>query len=467
MIDKTSGYPSKCRPTFPRISVSGLFVVIAACALLAGASARMAHAQESVPDEQMTVRTFQVNHANVRHLKSILKPLVSENGSIGVDKRTNLIVIRDTEASLKEIGKIITRLDGEMPSQMFRLRYADCVEVTGKVKRALGSAAKIVEPYPRTNALYVATTPPELERAKALIAKLDKPARQVLIEVDILDVSSGKLKELGIDWELRLGYAGGDHDAVINIGTGRVSPDEPATGTIMFGIPTITVPAVYAPDGSLITPPVTIPGSDFSANIQALVEDSSTRTLSRPRIVVLDGHPARFEVSTLEPYANTHYSESGNATSLDIQFMDIGIILETVPHINDEGYVVLDVRPEISTLVREEFFETTIIPDEGGAITSRIRVPVKSQSRADTTVMIRDGQTIAIGGLGSSGESESIRKVPILGDIPILGIPFRNINKSKEERELIIFITPRIISPDVSSPEMELLERAEVSEEQD
>jgi type II secretory pathway component GspD/PulD (secretin) len=73
--------------------------------------------------------------------------------------------------------------------------------------------------------------------------------------------------------------------------------------------------------------------------------------------------------------------------------------------------------------------------------------------------MIRDNQTIAIGGLRTRDDIESIRKVPILGDIPILGIPFRNVNKSNDARELIIFITPHIISPDVSSPEAEKLEQ--------
>jgi protein transport protein HofQ len=75
--------------------------------------------------------------------------------------------------------------------------------------------------------------------------------------------------------------------------------------------------------------------------------------------------------------------------------------------------------------------------------------------------MVRDGQTIAIGGLRTSDDTEIVRKVPILGDIPILGIPFRNLNQSKESRELIIFITPHIISPDVSSPQAKMLRHGE------
>jgi type II secretory pathway component GspD/PulD (secretin) len=229
----------------------------------------------------------------------------------------------------------------------------------------------------------------------------------------------------------------------------------------------VRIPAVFDPFGNLVAPEQIIPGSDFNAAIEALIEDSSTRTLSRPHIMVIDGQLARFEVSTMEPYANTHYNEHGSATSLDIQFMEIGIILETVPRISDDGFVTMEVRPEVSTLVREEFFETTVIPDEGGAIINSIRVPVKSQNRASTVIKVRDRQTIAIGGLRTREEIEVIRKVPILGDIPILGLPFRNLHKGREKRELIIFITPHIVSGEDSSIEAAKLSRADFAEDKE
>ena len=418
-------------------------------------------AGEAPPRDLSVVRTIRLEHANVSRLEPILESLLSAEGSISVDARTNSVVLRDTEDCVRAIEETIEKLDTEMPSDTFHLDYADTNKTAEQIERILGPTGRIVEPDPRTHSIYVAATPAKLEHIKSLIPQLDRRAPQVLIEADILDVSSGKLKELGIDWEMRLGYSGGEHDAVIDVGVGRASPEEPSTGSISFGTPSVTIPAVFDAAGNLITPAQVIPGTDFSASIQALIEDSSTRTLSRPRILVLDGYPARFEVSTLEPYANTHYGGSGSAASLDIQFIDVGIILETIPHINGEGYVMLEVRPEVSTLAREEFFDTTIIPDEGGAITNRIRVPVKAQSKANTTIMVRDNQTIAIGGLRSSVDTESIRKVPILGDIPLLGIPFRNLNQGKDDRELIIFITPHIISPDVSSPEAGLLVQGE------
>ena len=440
-----------------------LSVVAALCILIVVGSVMPLQADESASEERLVVRTFRVKHANVRQLEPILKQILSPRGSLSVDKRTNSIIVRDTKGSLNVIEEILRTLDAAMPSHTFRLDNADAEDTAKTIKRVLGPAGNIVEADPRTHSLYISTTRSELKRLKPLIAGLDRPSRQVLIEADILDVGSGKLKELGLEWEMRLGYDE-NHEAVTNIGAARATPGEPATGAIKFGTPSVTIPAVFDVFGNLITPEQVIVGSDFSASIQALVEDSSTRVLSRPRIMVVDGHEARFEVSTQEPYANTIYDDSGSTTSLDIQFLDIGIILETIPHISDDGYVLLEVRPEVSTLVREEFFNTTIIPNEGGAITNTIRVPVKSQNRAATTVMVRDGQTIAIGGLRTSDDTEIVRKVPILGDIPILGIPFRNLSQSKDARELVIFITPHIISPDVSSPQAKLLRQGEDGE---
>jgi len=418
----------------------------------------------SALDDASVVSTFQVNHASVRQLEPIIRPLLSSSGSLSVDERTNSIIVRDTESGVRILKETLAKLDAPMPSHTFNLNYANADDVAEKITRILGTSGGLVEPDTRTHTVFVMTTPSNLEHIRSLVPGWDKPARQVFIEADILDVSSAKLKELGVEWELRLGYDGSDHDAVINVGTQRSSTDTPATGAVSLGTPSVTIPAVFDAAGNLIAPAQTLPGSDFSATIEALIEDSSTKTLSRPRILVLDGHPARFEVSTLEPYANTHYSPRGIASSLEIEFLDIGIILEAVPHINEDGYIMMDIRPEISTLVREEFFDTTIIPDEGGAITNSIRVPVKSQSRATTMVMVRDNQTIAIGGLRTHEDTEEIRKVPLLGDIPVLGIPFRNLNQSRDNRELVIFITPHITSGAVSSPEANSLRQIDVPE---
>jgi len=418
-------------------------------------------------DDNPTAIMVRPQYANVRQLEPVIQSLLTSAGSLTVYDRTNSVVIRDIASNLRAIEDTVTRLDVKMPSLNLTLKYADPLIVAGNVQDILSSAGGVVLPDQRTHSLYIRAVQSDLDLVESLMPTWDKPLPQVLIEVDILDVSSAKLKELGVQWELRLGYDGGDHDAVINVNAGRETPTEPSSGSVSFGTPTITIPGVYDLAGNLVTPPQVIPGSDFSATIDALIEDSSTRTLSRPRIMVLDGHPARFEVATLEPYATTRYNESGNAASLEIEFLDIGIILETIPHINEDGLILMEIQPEISRLVREEFFETTIIPEEGGVITNRIRVPVKAQSRATTKVMVRDKQTIVIGGLKTREDFESTRKVPVLADIPILGIPFRNLNQAHDDRELVIFITPHISNGFTSAEARELLPERPMTEERE
>jgi type II secretory pathway component GspD/PulD (secretin) len=415
----------------------------------------------------LVATTIRLVHADAVAIEALLKSLLSESGSLMIDERTNSLILRDDESSVRAIKDALTELDTEIPSQRFLLNYADPDEVAAEIDRIVGPGAEVVEPDTRTHTVYVAAREAWLNRVRGLIDDLDRPSRQVLIEADILDVSTGKLKELGVEWELRLGYDGGGKDFVYRNNARRANVEPPSTGTISVGTPTVTIPAIIDPlTGILITPAQSIAGSDFSATIQALVEDSSTQVLSRPRILVLDGHQARFNVSSREPYADFEPATGGGtAYSLEIKFLDIGIVLEVLPRINDEDYVTMEVRAKISTLAGEALFETTLIPDEGGALVNTLRVPIEAESVADTVVMVRSGQTIAIGGLGSRKEMESISKVPILGDIPILGIPFRNLNQSRDTRELIIFITPHIISPDVSSPESKMLESVGASVE--
>jgi type II secretory pathway component GspD/PulD (secretin) len=408
---------------------------------------------------------IQMRYADARQLEPIVKPLLTPAGTLMVDARSNTFVVRDIEPNIEAIRETIARLDVEVPSNLFTLKYADPVAVAGQINKVLDCGGGIVVPDQRTHTVYVRASRSNLDAIAALIPRWDKRPPQVFIEADILDVSTAKLKELGVEWELRLGYEGGDHDLVVNVNADRASTDVSPSGAIIAGTPSVTIPAVFDPFGNLVTPAQVIPGSDFSATIEALIEDSSTRTLSRPRILVLDGQAARFEVATLEPYATTRYTDVGTAATLDIEFLDIGIILETVPHINEDGFIMMEIQPEISKLVREEIFETTIIPDEGGIITNRIRVPVKAQSRATTFVMVRDKQTIAIGGLRTREDFESIRKVPLLADIPILGIPFRNLNQSHDKRELVIFITPHITYGDQSVEEAKAL-RLELDEQE-
>jgi len=146
-------------------------------------------------------------------------------------------------------------------------------------------------------------------------------------------------------------------------------------------------------------------------------------------------------VGTRQPYATSTISQSDTTatTSWSAEFIDVGVTLTVTPTINKDGFVKMHIKPEVSTLT--DWFE--ILDDAG---TAEIRLPEIDTSNAETDIMIKDGRTIIIGGLIKESTTESERKYPFLGDIPLFGTLFKSITDVKETKELVVFLTPHIIT---------------------
>ena len=168
--------------------------------------------------------------------------------------------------------------------------------------------------------------------------------------------------------------------------------------------------------------------ADFATTIQLLERDNRAEIISNPRITTADNKLARIIVGKKVPLVVA--DEAGNAIT---QLTTIGIKLEVTPHINQDGRVTLDLFPEVSDLSSQ----ATV---QGGIIIVT--------AQAETRVIVEDGQTAVIGGLIRTNEGSAHSGIPILKDIPLLGYLFRNTNKVREDRELLIFVTPKIIRPE-------------------
>ncbi|MCK4373993.1 MAG: hypothetical protein KAX19_01650, partial [Candidatus Brocadiae bacterium] len=174
-------------------------------------------------------------------------------------------------------------------------------------------------------------------------------------------------------------------------------------------------------------------GGDVTAALRALQEISKLDILSRPSILTSDNQAATITVGEEVPFVrNTRTTETGQTINT-IEYEDIGIILQVTPHINPDGLVIMDVSPEISTTTAET------VP-----ISETLNAPVFAKRSAETRIAIRDGQTIVIGGLMQDRRSESVRQVPILGSIPLVGALFRRTVQEKDKTELLIFLTPHV-----------------------
>ncbi len=173
--------------------------------------------------------------------------------------------------------------------------------------------------------------------------------------------------------------------------------------------------------------------------LDALRIIGKTKILSSPRIMALNNQEARILVGTKDAYITSTTSQGGNGntvTSQEVNFVDVGLKLYVTPIANRDGFVTMKIKPEISSATR------TNITSEG-KIT---QVPIVTTSETETTVMVKDGTTIIIAGLKKDRTENEVRKVPVLGDIPFVGAAFKNVKDEKNKTELVIFLTPRIVT---------------------
>ena len=272
-----------------------------------------------------------------------------------------------------------------------------------------------------TNSLLVATATKYQEHVREVIAELDRPVAQVLIKVLIAEVTHDNSDDLGVDFSI-----------LNRRGTTATSPGQ------TFGTNFGTAAAATASGGLVVN----FLESNVNVTLRALAQAGKLDVLSRPYILASDNQLASITVGSEVPFVtNTRIDSLGGQTNT-IQYQDIGIILNVTPHINPDGLVILDVAPEISSLTQSSV-----------TISNGVTAPIYAKRSANSRVGIMNGQTIVIGGLMEDRKSSNVKKIPILGDIPLLGPLFQRNEVSKTKTELLIFLTPHVAQrPDVLKP---------------
>ncbi|MBQ3442064.1 MAG: pilus assembly protein PilQ [Selenomonadaceae bacterium] len=278
---------------------------------------------------------------------------------------------------------------------------------------------------PEVNALVLFGTPTEYERVKNLLASLDVELKQVTVEAKVIAIDKNATKNLGVEWMWstlpqypehdRDSYTRTNSDGVVthyeeNTYT-RKSNDSTGYGIIKFGRSHEGFPFEFY----------------YGAKINALVTDGKAKILSRPNVTTIQGREAVINVGSSVPVPKV--SSTNTSTTTSIEYRDAGIILRYTPRINSDGTITAKIHTEVST--------PQYIPDM-----QAYRFNTRS---AETTVTVRDGEPMIIGGLIGAEEAKSVSKIPFLGDLPILGALFRNHRKSKSESELIIFLTAHVL----------------------
>ncbi|MEY4939405.1 MAG: hypothetical protein RIQ93_1140 [Verrucomicrobiota bacterium] len=269
-----------------------------------------------------------------------------------------------------------------------------------------------------TRRLIVVTDDATNENIKTIIASLDKPKPQVLINVVFMQVTHDDTFDLGAEAKYK--------------GPIAIKTNPEGIATTKFGIASQLADAVTY--GAFYQ----LQGRDITATIHALAGVSKTEILSRPSILTRSNQQATILVGQNVPLLSTttqNLNSANNSITSTITYQDVGIILRVTPFITAQGLVEMIVSPEISSISPT----TVSIPGAGNAT-------VIDRRSADTVVVTRSDQTIVIGGLMSQQKDATESKVPLLGDIPILGYAFKRKATGKVKTELLIFLTPHVVA---------------------
>jgi type IV pilus secretin PilQ/predicted competence protein len=289
----------------------------------------------------------------------------------------------------------------------------------------------------RTNTIFFRETRSNLDSVRKLLVTIDKPTKQVMIEARLVEVTANPQQSYGIDWAGTFGsFANGKTFTYGAPGTTNTNGTV-TTGDLALGNP--NNPNFLGSFGKLAFGQfaiLTVP--QMSATLRLLNEDTDAEFLANPRIVTADNLQAKIEINRAQPVPQLNFNEQ-TATAVFGGFQDkkFGNTLIVTPSINKDNFVTMKVKPEISNKVGDSTFVFA-----GATVAS----PIIDTRTLESNVLIRSGDTLAIGGLLQDEVAKARNKVPLLGDVPILGYVFQNHLNSRVKRNLLVFVTPTIIT---------------------
>lgn len=394
--------------------------------------------------DKREIKTLKLKYAFPAKVGEALGNIKSSIGKIIMDDAAGIIILVDTPEKIEEMVKTASDLDDgliekESPtvSKVFELNYANAEDISIKVAEALTEDFGSVRVDERTNKIIVSDLPNKMKNIEEMIAAFDSRTKEVFIEAKIVEVTLTDEFSLGINWETLFQGLGRDINLVGTFPASGITDSygQAGMGTWKAGFYTDEGTADEAWHGGTMSP------SETQEIINVLREVGKVRIVSSPHIAVCNNEEAEIMVGTRQPYATSTISQSETTatTSWSAEFVDVGITISVTPTISKDGFVKMHIKPEVSTL--RSWFE---IQDDAG--TTQIRLPEVDTSNAETVVMVKDGRTIIIAGLIKEYDLRSEKKVPILGDIPVVGRLFKSSYDERKTRELVIFLTPHIIS---------------------
>jgi type II secretory pathway component GspD/PulD (secretin) len=374
----------------------------------------------------------------------------------------NLTMIEDTKTHISRITVKDPAAPEPLVSSTIQLKYADPTNILTSVQTALVDKRSKVVVDGRTAQLVVLATDKELESINKLVEQLDTPTKQVLIEARLVETSKSPRSVKGIDWTGTFGAQtvrfGNNAPFLVQPSQNTVQVTQTNSAGVITSLSTLssvvpgilsktldpTMPLIAANTMNGFDPATFFLNADgVSAVLSFLNTDADARILSTPRAVTLDNQLAVLSVTRAQPIFATTAGTQGSPGGSQVTYTNVGTILKVTPHISANNTINLKVVPEVS--------------DVAGIATKTVAGVVNQADifdvrRIETQVLIPSGNTLVMGGLVSDSTTKGNIKVPILGDIPLLGVAFRQSSKAQDKKNLLIFITPTIVQSEDFQP---------------
>ncbi|MBB3169771.1 type II secretion system secretin GspD [Simiduia aestuariiviva] len=414
-----------------------------------------------------TTELVHLKHAGAEDLVRILTQLQrQEAGKAGndnapmfvADKRSNGILISGDDLSRTKMKQLIARLD--MPQQqsgnvqVIYLEYAEAKQVATVLTNVVKNMSKLdktegatntetsVEADEDTNSLLITADPATLESLKAVIARLDIRRAQVLVEAIIVEMLDDNSKELGIQWLFGNNNGAFSTSSLRNgslAGAGELDPGKENEAGIIGTLAGLA----NAVEGQTLGQLSTGGNNDFLVLINALQKQTDANILSTPSLLTSDNHTATINVGQNVPFVTGSFSNpgtgggSGGANPFQtIQRENVGIMLEVTPHINEGNSVVMEIKQEVSSIAGNTSVSASDL--------------ITNKRTIETRILAADGEVVVLGGLMKDDLQTGEQKVPIMGDIPLLGRLFRSNSTKVVKSNLMVFIRATIIRDDDS-----------------
>ena len=359
-------------------------------------------------------RIKQLLFVKASDVATILNEIKSRVGKIIAEDKSGTIILIDDPKKMDAMEEVIKTIDVPIQTEVFDLGYAKAEDISSKIGEVLTPAIGSMKFDERSNKVVISDTAQTLAKIRRIIDAFDEKDKQVLIEARIIQIALNDEHKMGVDWE------------------GIIRDFHSLDLTSNFDVLTSTDKAGRLSIGTLAS-------DDYTALFEALDTVGTTNILSSPRITAVNNKEAKILVGSTEPYVTTTTTtpSSGPTTTAEsVNFIDVGVKLYVTPTIHDDGFVTMKIKPEVSSVTSNL---TT---------SNNNTIPVVETSEAETTVMVKNGVSIVIGGLIKEEKIKSTSKVPFLGDIPVVGVAFRSESDEVTKTEIVIFLTPQIISGD-------------------